>query len=77
MTAGYDPPDGDELAPSAGEDPEGDNNARGLRWVWRTFVRPGLLLVEAVGVLKQHEALAAGARALVMAGDVITQSVQD
>lgn len=64
-----DPPDGCDLAPKARDQPEG-RGPRGSQ-AWRTVVRPGLLLLEAWGVLKQHEALAAGARALVMIGDVI------
>ena len=66
-----DPPNGSNLAPSASREPE-DPGQRG-RQLWRTVIRPALQLVEAWAVLKQHEALAAGTRALVMIGDVITE----
>ncbi|WP_326957563.1 hypothetical protein [Amycolatopsis sp. NBC_01286] len=76
MFTEHDPPDGNQPTLRDGNDPEEGGSKRALQ-AWRTVVRPSLLVVEALAVLKQHEALAATARALVMIGDVITQSYQD
>jgi hypothetical protein len=65
-----DPPDRNELA-NASSEPEGPGQ-RGLK-IWRHVIRPGLQLIEVGALLKQHEALAAGARAFVMIGDVIME----
>lgn len=64
------PPEDDDLAPArAGRDPK-KAKKRDLRRWW-SVIRGGLLLFQAWAMCTQHEALATGARALVMTGDMI------
>jgi hypothetical protein len=65
-----DPMDQSDEASGGVQDSSAQGNLRGLCRSWKV-VRGLLGLLEASLVLTKHEALAAGARALVMAGDAI------
>ncbi len=59
-----------EEPPDGGKQPEAGDNRRGSAWWWDNL-RTALLALEAGCVLVQRDALATGARAIVLIGDVV------